>query len=812
MGNYFSKESHVVEGYTEDPNTYTYTLKYKDMHTPVIKTSGVVKNTVQKAKFEVIKISSNTNTTAPIIEEAEFTAILTKYVDFYGSIEEAAKHLDEYADDEYSVFKTQANGHGVSGLLAYGEYTVFESYTPSDKINTVIPFYIKIDRNSDGVIKEFVENDTPFESYLKMVKIDKKTGKKVTLNNATFKLERLNEETNQWEKVTCKLGKETFDSWTTDENGIAYTETKVKAGKFKVSELVIPKGFLELDEEIIFEVNKSNKTVEFDKDYDAYITVTIGNEQPTGTIKLNKSVAIREDVDTSLVDISDLSKIKFKLLAKENVIDMADGSIIYEAGKEIGTYNLSKDGNLTIPELPMGCYEFYEYETLPGLVLDETRHEVKLTQKDTSTKIYTETREIVNDTTIVEISKQDIGGNEIEGATLQVIDENGKIIDEWVSTKTPHKIEGLLINKNYKLHEEICVEGFVKATDVEFTINNTKDVQSVVMIDKIVSMSKQDIGGNEIEGAEMSVTDENGEIVDSWTSGKEAHHINNLEENKKYVLHELYAPDTFVVATDVEFTVTTDKKTQEIVLVDKVVEMSKQDISGNEIEGATMVVTSTKTKNIVDKWVSSKEPHKISGLIENETYILHEEICVDGFVKATDMEFTVTPDKENQKIVMIDKVVDVTKTDLTTGEEIEGAELIVTDEDGNVVDEWISSKEPHHVNNLEENKTYVLTEKTAPYGFEVAESITFTVTTDKETQVIEMKDMPILKSVQVEKIDKDTGEHIKSNKFTFGIFEDEECTKLIKEVGANEFEGTALFEDLRYNTYFIKELRSTFRL
>ena len=68
--------------------------------------------------------------------------------------------------------------------------------------------------------------------------------------------------------------------------------------------------------------------------------------------------------------------------------------------------------------------------------------------------------------------------------------------------------------------------------------------------------------------------------------------------------------------------------------------------------------------------------------------------------------------------------------------------------------------------------------------------------------------MPILRSVQVEKIDKDTGEHIKSNKFTFGIYEDEECTKLIKEAGANEFEGTALFEDLRYGTFYIKELKA----
>ena len=58
--------------------------------------------------------------------------------------------------------------------------------------------------------------------------------------------------------------------------------------------------------------------------------------------------------------------------------------------------------------------------------------------------------------------------------------------------------------------------------------------------------------------------------------------------------------------------------------------------------------------------------------------------------------------------------------------------------------------------------------------------------------------MPILRSVQVEKIDKDTGAH----------YEDEECTKLIKEAGANEYEGTALFEGLRFGTYYIKEIKA----
>lgn len=642
MGMYYSKETHVVEGYTSDEIEHIYTFSYKDMNTPIIKLNEKVENTVKKAKFEVIKISSNTNTTADLIENAEFTAILTKYVDYYGSFEEALKHLDQYAEDEYSIFKTQANGHGVSGLLAYGEYTCYETNTPSDKINTVQPFYIKIDRNSDGVIKEFVENDTPFESYLKLVKIDKNTEKKVTLSNATFKLDRLNEKTNEWERVTCKLGKETLDSWKTDENGVAYTETKVKAGTYRISEVVIPNGFLKLEQEIVFEVNKSNKTLEFDKDYDAYITVTVANEQPTGTLKIDKSVAIREDVDTSLVDISDLSGIKFKLSAKEDIINYADGSIIYEKGKEVGRYSLTKEGILFIEKLPMGSYELEEISTLDGLVLDTTKHEIVFKQEDTTTKVYTKEEKLVNDTTSVEFSKTDITGDkELKGATLTVTDSEGNVIDKWISGEKTHKIEGLKVGKTYVLKEEIQVDSYVKATDIKFEVKNTNEVQ---------------------------------------------------------------------------------------------------------------------------------------------------------------------------KVTMIDKLVEVIKTDVVSGEEIEGAELIVTDENGNEIDRWISSREPHHVKGLEEGKKYFLEEKTCPYGYEIAEKQEFIVSLDKETQRIEMKDMPILKSVQVEKIDKDTGEHIKSNKFTFGIYEDEECTKLIKIAGANEFEGTALFGNLRYGTYYIKELRSTYRL
>ena len=157
---------------------------------------------------------------------------------------------------------------------------------------------------------------------------------------------------------------------------------------------------------------------------------------------------------------------------------------------------------------------------------------------------------------------------------------------------------------------------------------------------------------------------------------------------------------------------------------------------------------------------------------------------------------------------MVDKIVEISKTDLVTGEEVEGAELEVQDkETEKIIDKWTSTKEAHKVTGLEENRTYILREKTAPYGYETTEEIEFVVSENKEIQKIEMKDMPILQNIKLVKIDANTKESIKE-KFTFGLYEDEECKDLIKEYESNKEEGTIIFEDLRYGTFFVKEIKA----
>ena len=773
LGKFQVKEEKSPEGYMIDETIYEVNLTYKDQYTKIVTGSVTSKDKVKKMQVHIFKSGIKENSgLVPGLQGAEFT------IKLYNQVEDALNQgytyeeiwngLNEYGEkvvvDENRVneaqkiaptvetITTDENGDAYTkNKLPYGKYWTKETKTPED-FYASSDFSFTISEDESEVIeiakkvKHLYVNNEQMEAYIKLVKKDVDTGKIVTLNSTTFQIKASEDVYDRGNRkiiykagdiITQKIGSTVYDTFTTnaknlvvpngsfsntdDEEGTVITPLKLPAGDYEVIELTIPDGYLELEEPIKFSISEI-KDYDQDSSGDYIKTVEIENNKPFGTIIVDKSVALKENVDTSIINIEDLSKIKFKLTAKENIIDMADGSIIYNQGQEIETYNLDKNGDLKIENLPMGIYELQEIETIDGAVLNETKYEIKFEQKDNTTKEYIETREIENETTLVEISKKAVtGDDELEGAKLTLFDKDGNIVDSWISGKQPHTIEGLKVGEKFTLREDLSPLGFVKASDITFTIENTSEVQKITMIDKVVTMSKVDIAGEELEGAKMQVIDKDG--------------------------------------------------------------------------------------NIIDEWTSSKEPHKINNLIENETYILREEVSINGYVKATDIEFTVSDEKKNEHIEMIDKIVLISKTDLVTGEELPGAELVVTDEDGNEIDRWISGETPHQVIGLEEGKDYVLTEITCPYGFEQAESINFTVTTDKETQLVEMKDMPILKNIKIVKKDIDTQEVIKDD-FKFGIFEDAECTKLIKEIESDKENGTVTFENLRYGKFFIKETQA----
>ncbi len=142
--------------------------------------------------------------------------------------------------------------------------------------------------------------------------------------------------------------------------------------------------------------------------------------------------------------------------------------------------------------------------------------------------------------TEVEITKSILTtGEELEGAKLQVTDSEGNVVDSWTSEKEPHKITGLVVGKTYQLVETLPADGYVTAETIEFTIADTSEVQPIEMKDDITKLkiSKQDIAGNELEGAKLTLSTENGEVIETWTSGKEPHYIEMLPIGK-YKLHE----------------------------------------------------------------------------------------------------------------------------------------------------------------------------------------------------------------------------------------------------------------------------------
>lgn len=170
----------------------------------------------------------------------------------------------------------------------------------------------------------------------------------------------------------------------------------------------------------------------------------------------------------------------------------------------------------------------------------------------------------------VSISKTDIAtGGELPGATLQVRDAEGGIVEEWASGSVPHEIA--LGEGAYTLHEEAAPEGYLLAVDVEFAVVAGQVAQQVVMADDRtkVDVAKVDAAtGEGLAGAALQVTDAEGGIVAEWTSAAEPHRIDGLAPGG-YVLHEKAAPEGYEAAEDVAFSVEATGDPQQVSMKDQ---------------------------------------------------------------------------------------------------------------------------------------------------------------------------------------------------------------------------------------------------
>ena len=345
-----------------------------------------------------------------------------------------------------------------------------------------------------------------------------------------------------------------------------------------------------------------------------------------------------------------------------------------------------------------------------------------------------------------QVEKVDQNGTKLGGATLAVKDSNGKVIATWNTSKeNPKVFSNLAIGSKYTIYETKAPEGYkLDPTTTTVTVNIKDTTIQKIRIKNFkntpVKISKQDITNKaELPGATLVLKDSNGKQVDKWVSTNEPHYIENLAAGT-YTLTETIAPKGYKLSKEtITFTVNADGKVDKEVVMynypDKPVKISKQDVTtGKELPGATLVLKDEKG-NIVDKWVSTNEPHYISDL-KKGTYVLSETIAPKGYKLTTEtITFTINeyglPDKDD--IVMYNsptRGVLISKQDVATGKELPGATLVLKDADGNIIDKWVSTKKPHYIADLPEG-IYTLVETKAPKGYDISDGvITFEIKND----------------------------------------------------------------------------------
>jgi len=599
LGEYYIKEITASKGYTLDTNTYNFDLTYEKQNVNVVTKSITVKERVKSQAFRIIKVSSDNNGEAELLEGVEFTIKSQKDIDAYGSWEKApiAKN---YKGHESAVLVTDAKGYAVSERLPYGTYIIRETKVPDNKYK-VPDFTVVITEDSDEPQTWRVFNDTSFKSVVAIVKQDAETQKTIKISGAKFKIKNI--ETGEyfgywsWNPLPAYI-----NSWETDETGTVMTGEQLPAGKYQLEEIKSPKGYLISETPVQFEVTTNI----------AYETLPDGST-PVITVK-QKDTAVKGKVNIEkkgevLVDYKDgkfvyeekgLANAKYEIFAREDILDPSnDGKVIYKKGTVVDTIITNSEGKATSKELPLGEYSVREIKAPEGFVLSDKIENVSLTYKDQNTAIVYDNASFTNERQKVEISvnKKDfdteigllgaeftlVAEKNIKNYKGEVIVEAGEVIEVATSD-----IEGKVLFKsdlplvNFIIKETKAPEGYSTNNEVIVVYANYKGQDTkVVKLDyefknKItkVEISKQDItDSSEIEGAQLVVFEKGNEaaIVDSWTSNKEKHLITGLKVGKTYVLRETISPYGYAVAQDIEFIVKDTGDIQSVEMKDELV-------------------------------------------------------------------------------------------------------------------------------------------------------------------------------------------------------------------------------------------------
>ena len=550
FGEYYVKELKAPEGFVSSDEVLEFVAEYQGQETKIVSLQAVKKNEPTTAEF----------TKSDLTTGVELEGARLKVMDKDGNV------IDEWTSEKDKP-------HVIKRLVVGETYTLHEEFAPYGYLKaTDVTFTVK---DTAEVQKVEMKDEVP-KGLLIINKKGEFLEKITLLDNVKGTVEHF------FEYITGNLSEVTFEVYaaedikaadgvsadhykkdelvgtiTTDEKGIAKMED-LPVGKYCVKEVKTAHGFV-LDGEPRF-VDLTYR------DQDTPV-VTFDEEWQNNRQKIKVTV-LKKEKDTERM----LEGAIFGLFTKED-IKGRDGKVLMEAGTLIEQKTTDENGQILFKaDLPVdGTYIVKEIYAPDGFVTSNEEKEFtfeygKPEEAEVSYEFVFE-----NEPTKVELTKTDLTtGKELPGAHLKVTDEDGNVIDEWVSTEKAHVIKGLTVGKSYMMTETKPADGYVTAESITFTVENTAEIQKQEMKDDVtkVLISKQDIAGKELPGAKLTILDEDGKVVESWTSTEEAHYIEMLPIGK-YMLREETAPEGYLVAKDVEFEVKDTAEVQKVVMVDE---------------------------------------------------------------------------------------------------------------------------------------------------------------------------------------------------------------------------------------------------
>ena len=550
----------------------------------------------------------------------------------------------------------------------------------------------------------------------------------------------------------------------------------------------------------VIKVHKENTAqkgrISVQKTGDIFKTVAMASSAYTDE---NGEMTVNPTTYTPVFASGNLSGAVFQVIASEDIVTL-DGTVHANAGDVVAEITTDENGYAETDLLYLGKYEIKEVQAPYGYVRNSESQFVELTYAGQEIAVLdTVNASFVNDYQSVEISLSKvmendelfgIGNNneylsvrfglfaaeDIQAADGTVIPADGLIseisLDENMTAVIAEKIP---FGKYYV--QEI-------ATDEHYVLNGEKYLVTFEYMGQEVTTVSIDCGQfvnelkrGKVEGIKVNESDEPLEnalfglfAVDTAEFTSENAYMTAVSDENgyfefdeipygEYVVHEIEAPTGYILSDEsYPVTVCEDGETITVRTINKpiTVELSKIDVYGEELIGAEMQLENANGE-IVDEWTSDGTNHVVTELPAGD-YTLKEIAAPDGYVIATDIKFTVdvygnvtvenveataTSENGNPLVVMIDDTtkVQISKQDITTGEELPGAKLQVIDRDGNVVEEWVSSSEPHFIEGkLIAGKEYTLKETIAPEGYEIANEIKFTVNADGSVTEVIMYD------------------------------------------------------------------------